>query len=169
MRTAVDERESRTGHEVAHGARDQHRPPLPAQATRADVYRQPRRTIGTHLDLSCVKPRSDVDAKCMCVVAHRGRAADRSAGRIEHGKETVARGVDLVPTETPEDAPHHGMVRVEQVAPSLVTDSRRDLGRTDYVGEQHGHYRAVRFDFRKRAGQELLDLVDEPIRVVQSR
>ena len=70
-------------------------------------------TSPAHLDLSRVEPRSDVDAQCVRLVAHRGRAADRSAGRIEDGKEAVAGRVDLVSTETNEDAPHHGMVRVE--------------------------------------------------------
>ena len=54
---------------------------------------------------------------------------------------------------------------IEQVAPSPITKFGRALGRIDDVSEEHGHQGAVGLDCRPFSGEELLNFIDNGIRV----
>jgi hypothetical protein len=110
-----------------------------------------------------VKARPHLEAELMDGVADGAGAADGSRRTIEDSEETVARHIDLPPTESLELPAGHAHVPVQELSPAAITDRGRPLGRAHDVGEHHGDEYAVRLSGGSRARDELLDLVDQEI------
>jgi hypothetical protein len=90
--------------------------------------------------------------------------AARTAG-VEGGVEPVAGGLDLTTSMALQAGAEHGVVRVGQRAPLAVAQASGLLRRRDDVREQDCGGDHVAFGGLVRAGQELLDLVEEGVGV----
>jgi hypothetical protein len=121
--------------------------------------------VSTDFDLTGVQTRSKVDAQRPNGVSDRTGTLDRATGTIKGGGEAVPGGFDLASPEPLKLAACGLVMRVKKITPPLVAQVRRSIGRRDDVGEQDRGEHAVRFSRVPRAGQELLDLVDQGVAV----
>ena len=94
-------------------------------------------------------------------VPDRGRASDRAGGPVERREEAVAHRLHRAAAEARQLAPDRRLDRLEHVAPAAVAQLRRALGRVDDVGEHHRREDPLGVGGPARAGQELLDLVEQ--------
>jgi hypothetical protein len=134
-------------------------------ATRAATWTAIPRTPPGTSSHSPVCTRANLQVERAQVVADcPGRAY--SAGRpVERREEAVAGSVDLGSSEALEVTAHDGMVLVEKLAPAPVAEGGGALRRADDVGEDERLQHPVGVGRVARAGQELLRLLEDPLRV----
>jgi hypothetical protein len=89
-----------------------------------------------HLALTGMHPGPHFDAQGPRCVSDRASATHGSGGTVERGEQSVAGGVDLLAAKAVELAANERMVRLEQVAPSSVTELDGAVRRGDDVHEQ---------------------------------
>ncbi len=84
------------------------------------------------------------------------RGTQHCLGRaLKRGQEAIPNGVDLTTTAARNLATDNGMVALEQGAPTHVSERRRNLGRTDDVGEHDRRQYAVGVLACTEAGDDL--------------
>ena len=96
---------------------------------------------------------------------HRERAPDRPRRAVEGGEHAVAGAADRAPAVDGDLLVDDAVVAGDQVVPAPVAEPRRVLGRADDVGEHDRRQDPVRIADAARAGDELLDLVEQRVRV----
>ena len=159
------EDEARAGGEIGHRPRDEHLP-APLAQTRA---RRWTATPATPSPWICTSPvctparTSSPRSRTASRIAHAQRNGAR--GAVERREEAVTGGVDLAAAVALELAADDRVVAVEQVAPGAVAERDCAVGRPDDVGEDDGREHAVGLGSWTDAGEELLDLVGQPIDV----
>ena len=116
------------------------------------------------LDLTGVDPGADVEAERRERLPDREPTPDRPGRPVEQREEPVARRVDLLARVAGELTTHRRGVG-DQVGPRRVSELRRALGRADEVGEENRREHAIGEMCRPSAGEELLDLVEDLIRL----
>jgi len=117
------------------------------------------------LDLARVAPHADVEAAGRRGGGHGLRAADRARGAVERAQEAVSRRLELLPAVALQLEAHGGVVLDEHLAPGGVADARQRGRRADDVGEEQRHQYAIGVRHRPSPGQELLHLLEHPVRV----
>jgi hypothetical protein len=85
-----------------------------------------------------VEPRAHLEPHLADGLGDRDRTPDRRPRAVEDREEPVAGGVHLVSLEPLQLAPDDRVVPSHELAPPLVSELARDVGRADDVGEQQG-------------------------------
>ena len=127
--------------------------------------RDPGDVVVLHLHLACLHATADLQPQAPHRVARGHGAPDRPGRTVEDGEEPVTCGVHLPSPEPLELNPDDGSMGIEAVVPRPVTHRRGQLGGTDDVGEQHRGQDPLGPRDGAHAGQELLDLGGERLRV----
>ena len=96
-------------------------------------------------------------------------SADGTGWTIEDRQEPVARGIDLTASEALQPLADERMMLRDEFPPAAVTKLGRMLGGADDVREQHRDKHTIRFRPVTNAGEELLDLVENGIRIASPR
>src|SRR4029077_5010733 len=112
-----------------------------------------------------MQPGSNAHPYRSQLVPNINGATDGSCRSVERGEHTVAGGLDLataVSVQMPSDDPE---VLSQQFVPPHVAQLGGQPGRVDDVGEQHGSQHAVVSPLWPNAGNELLDLGQDRLRV----
>ncbi len=78
-------------------------------------------------------------------------------------QHSVARGVQFSPAEPCQLLADDGIEALDQFLPSPVSEFGGPLGGTHDVDEEHGCQYTVGLQIRARAGEELLDLLDDRV------
>ena len=139
-----------------------------AAATRAPMWTASPETLSSRSSTSpvCRPARtSSPSAGTLLAIARAQRTA--AGGAVEGGEEPVARGVDLAAPEAAELAADEVVVSLEEVAPAAIPEGGGLLRGADDVGEEDGGEHPVGLGAVPDAGQELLDLVEDRVRVVR--
>ena len=97
------------------------------------------------------------------------RASHRAGGAVEGGQEPVSGRIDLPTTKSGQLFADERMVPFEQVPPGSIADRARVLRRADDVGEHDGGEHAIVVGGRTNPGHELLNLVEDRIRIAEVR
>src|SRR5262249_43439617 len=129
--------------------------------TLGEVHRDPADVAAAEFDLASVDAGADADPEGACPISDRDGGVDRPRRAVEGGEEPVAGCFHLSASVAIELAPHHGVVRVEQIAPAMVTQGGRGARGVDDVGEQYGRQDAIGWPDRASSGYELLDFVED--------
>ena len=118
------------------------------------------------LDLARVNARAHLEPELGQAVADRERAADRARRAVEQRQEPVAGGVDLLAAEALELAPHQlrGGARAARPRRDRRARRARSVEPTRSVKRIVASTRSARRAW-PHAGEELLDLVDDVVRV----
>src|SRR5438309_833778 len=98
-------------------------------------------------------------------MADRLRTSHRARRAIKRGDDAVTCWVDSSSAMTFKLAFDERVMVVEKPRPPFVTELRGMLRGTHDVGEQHRRQGAINFTNRRRAGDELFDVIDEIVRV----
>ena len=167
MLTGVLEHEARTGDQVFHRLGHEHVAGSGlARDPGADADGEPAHLVADLLDLPRVQTCPDVDAERSNGLNDRTRAPDAPSRAVEAREEPVAGRVDLGAAVAREKATDDRVMPFEYVAPRSVSELGRSLGRTDDVGEQHGHEDAVELGLLVPSGrQKPVDLPDDTLLV----
>ena len=145
MFAAVLETESRSGHEILDGAR--HEDLARAGERRdagADRDRDPDDLAVAHLAFARMETGAHVDADGLQRLAEGRGGEDRPGRAVEGREEPVTRGVELPSLEPRELATNDRVMLLQELAPSRVSEARRQLRRTHDVGEQDRGKHALR-------------------------
>jgi hypothetical protein len=95
------------------------------------------------LDFAGVEACTDLYAEGTERITERRRAPDGPSGPVEGRKNSVTGGLEQVAGVLFDHRAGHDIVTVKQVAPSLVTNRRKVLGRSHEVGEEDRSQRTV--------------------------
>ena len=166
MRTAIVKVVLGTRHEVSNGAGYQHLPgSRQAHHSGSDVHRQTGDPVWSDLNFAGVHSGTNLNTNLPHVMGDRHGAADCPSRAVKHGEEPVPCVIDLTTTEPIELTPHHRMMSSPQPSPAAVAYRRRVFRRTNDIGEQDGSEYPVGLRTMTDSGEELLDLVNEPVEV----
>src|SRR5207253_6803113 len=162
----VFEGQAGPSHEVLHGARDQNLTwPREGGHPSADVYSDATDVVAGELDLARMHPRPDLQAERQHGLGDGLRAPDGPSRPVEGGEEPIAGGVDLPPSEPFDQGTNSLVMGIEQFSPAAIPQRGRLLRRANDVSEQNGRKHPVEFWSRADAGEKLLDLVDQGVRI----
>ncbi len=114
--------------------------------------REPADVVADPLDLARVQAGPDLETERPDAVHDRERTPNGASRPLERGEEAVTRGGDLAPAVASELLAHDRVVGLEEVAPGLVAEGRRPLGRLDDVGEEDRREDSVARGLVARAG-----------------
>ena len=103
----------------------------------ADVHRQAADLVARGLHFAGVQPGPDADAQWLHCPRHGHGATDGARRAIECGKKAVSRCVDQHAAVLGEQGTADGMKLLQGLAPPLVAQTGRHVGRPHDVGEQH--------------------------------
>jgi hypothetical protein len=122
------------------------------------------------LHLACVQPRSDLDPERSHRI-HRGLSTShRSGWSIEGSEESVAGCVDLAPAIASEEGAYGGVVPLDELTPTRVSEFRHLLRRLHDVGEEHRGEDTVKVGLLRAYGsEEALHLTGDPIEIATPR
>jgi hypothetical protein len=159
VRSLVGEADLRSAHQLLDGRSDKHFTWLGQGGDPcADMYRDAGGLDPSAFDLAGMQAGTDLQADLPDRIADSARAANGACRPVEGRKEAVASGVDLGSGVTFQELANPGVVTVEKLAPTLVSDCLKLLGGTSDVGEQYGDKYAVRGGGKPDSGDEGLDL-----------
>ena len=159
MHAEVLELDAGARHQVLNGARDQHIVGVAElRHPRRDVYRDPTHVVLEQLDFAGMKADPHRNVEPAQRGANGAGAMDRPGRPVEGGQETVTEGLHLSSAEPRKLAAHRLVVRVEQIAPTLVARRLRTFGRIDNVLKDHSREYSIDRRSRSRPRQKLLDL-----------
>jgi hypothetical protein len=151
VRPAILEREPGAGHELAGRRRHDQLARLGlSHYPRGDGHGDAAYLLADLLDLADVDAGANLNAQLANRLDDLERSGDRLGRRVEDDEEAVARGVQLTATVALERAPHGRVMQVDQLAPRLVAQLRRVLGRTDDVRHQDGRQESLRAPSSRR-------------------
>jgi len=164
MFATVGEADPRTQDQHLHRAGHQDLTRLGEGASSgADVDRQPGDRLAFALDLAGVQPGPDLDADVAHRLPDRAGTPDGPGGPVEGGEEAVPGGVHLAAAESLQQLPSAGVMLLEQVPPTAVTELSGFVRRPDNVGEHDGSQAPVEIRRCLPAGQELLNHIQQGV------
>lgn len=111
--------------------------------------------IAHDLAFAGVESAADLKAEIANRIRDRTGASNGARRTIKGGKESVPRGVDFAASELNEHTPNDGIVVVEKIVPTPVTECDGLFGRTNDVGEQHCSEYPVGLCYGTDAGEKL--------------
>ena len=117
------------------------------------------------LALAGVEARANRDPQGPYLVADCSCAVDAPSGSVEGGENAVPGALHRLTTVAIYLAADESVVLIEQISPAPVAERRRPLGRTHDVGEQNRGKHTVELAHRALAGEKLLNLVNDLVRV----
>src|SRR5437867_7138897 len=160
--SAILELQARAGDQVHHRSGDQDLAgACECGDPGADVDRDARNVGALELDLARVQARSDLQARLADGIADGHRATDGPSRTVERGQDPVSGRMDLPPPVPGELSPDDALVLADELLPSTVPQLGSRGGRADDVREQDGGQDPVRRSDAPRAGEELLDFVQD--------
>src|SRR5258706_14895482 len=121
--------------------------------------------VGDQLGSGGVQGGAGLESELVNRVLDRTRAADGAGGTVEAGEKAVSGRVKFTAVEAGELPAYAGVVLSEQHAPAAVAEVGWLCGRADDIGGEDGREQAGGLRHRARAGQELLKLVCDLVRV----
>lgn len=130
------------------------------------MHRNAAHIVGADFDLPGVKAGADFDPQRPNRGDQRQRAMDGASRPVEGGKKSIAERLDLGAPEARQLAAEYRMMGVEQLAPTLVADGLRALGRIDNVGEENRRQGALAANRGLHTGEKFGDLVGDLFDVV---
>src|SRR6266849_1073561 len=159
----IAELDARARDEIAHGrGHDDLAWSSDCSDARAGVHGDPGDLLAHQLALTRVDAGAHVEAELVSHARDDGRRApDRPRRPVEARHEAVARGVDLDAAVVHELAAHELVMAREELAPPLVAEPHRGLGRAHEIGEDDRCEHTVGYMGRPHTGQELLDLAEK--------
>ncbi len=135
---AVVELDPRSDDEILHGAGDEDLAgPTHRGNPGADVHGDSADVVGGHLNLSGVKPGTNLHAEIAHPLDGSGGTADAARRSVEDGEDAVPGRIYLPAAMTLYLPSDDGEVSLEELAPPMVADCCRTLRRSDDVGEQY--------------------------------
>ena len=167
MVSSISEPQSRTDHEILHGAAHQDfSGGGKGGDAGSDVDREAGNTVSPAFDLTGVDAGGDVESKGASVCADRGRPGDGASRDIEEGEKVVAACIDFVAAVTLELPAHQSAEFVEQLVPAMVAEPGGSLGGFRDVDERDRRQDQFR---RVGGGRPLVDPFDVQRQVVRQR
>jgi len=163
MLAAIFKGEPGTRNEVLHGLRDQDfRWIGQSSDPTADADCYAPHFVGHRLHFSGMQSRPNLDPERPHRLHSRLSAPHRSCRTVEGGEESVAGRLDLAAAIPCEGRTHRGVVTLDEVTPTSVSELGDLLRRLDDVGEEHGRENSVEVGlFRPHSGEEALHLTND--------
>src|SRR5947207_15395646 len=162
--TPVLELDPGAHHEILDRGGNEHLTCLgPPGHARSDVDGHPTDAAVATLALSAVKARTKLEAECLHVAEDLRGRLDRSCGAVERREDPVAGRVDDVALVALDLLANEAVVAIEDLSPGSVAEPGGMRSRIDDVREQDPGKHPVRRTYAPRPGDELLDLVDDPV------
>ena len=159
MQATIREPQLASRHHVSNGRRDEDLAgACDARQASTHVDRHAAEPAVLELTLARVDTGANLEAEFDDLVVERARERHGVGWDVERSQETIARSVDLAPSEPPEPLPKPRLVRPKQLGPRPITELQQPSGRVDDVREQ---------DRREHAPREGLEVLEPPSRPVQ--
>ena len=124
---------------------------------------RPPRSSPISLALAGVDAAAQLDAELRDPLVQRLGAAHRHRRAVEGRQRPVADVLDDPPAVLGDDAVDERVVALEHLAPGTVAELCRARRRAHDVREQDARQHPVRLGATYGAGDEPLDLIDEPV------
>jgi hypothetical protein len=125
--------------------------------------------VTSHLHLTGVQARPDLDPQPTSTRAYGLRATHASCWAVKRAQDAVASRFHFPAAEPPKFLSDHVVVAVEQIVPGAIASLDSALGRSDNVGEQYGGEDAISARLSSEAREELLDFIDDGIAITRVR
>jgi hypothetical protein len=115
---------------------------------RADMYSNAADIVADHFALACMEAGANSNPVWPDLLGNGAGAADAAGRAVESGKNAVASALNLITAKALEIASDSSVMTVKQVAPAVVAERDRFLGRPDDVCKQYRGEHSINRDRR---------------------
>ncbi len=133
------------------------------------MYGDASELVADNFTLACVQPGTHLNPQGLDLVRDGTRASNCPSGTIKSGQETIARGIDLAPSEPLQRAADHRVVILEQIPPSAIPQRDSLLRSAHDIGEENRREHPVGLRAASHAGKEIFNFIGYGLRISEPR